>query len=590
METDPRSIRNGSEIPSEGYCDQPYVVINRDGSWTCCMTTGRGHEGQHGQHVVACISGDQGKTWSELHDIEPADGPEASWVMPVLVPETGRIYAFYTYNKDNQREVKKVDGQTIKRVDSFGIYAYKYSDDRGETWSAERHEIPMRLFECDRNNTYGGNVQFFWGVGKPFIHKGAVYVCASKVGGFGKGFFEQNEGVLFCSRNLLTEPDPAKHEWETLPDGDIGMRTPDGGGPVAGEFNATAMNDGSLFGTYRTIDGFSCHAYSRDDGHTWEQGWMTYGPGQRRVKNPRAANFVRRFANGKYIYWYHNHGGTVLGNTEGREHLAYAHRNPAWLCGGIEKDGVIHWSQPEIVLYDEDIGTRMSYPDLLEQDGKYFISETQKLIARTHEIDPTLLEGMWAQHENRKLTTNGIAAEWTTPGAVQMPELPELWKGDGFSIDLRVCFDDLAPHQVLLDSRNAEGRGLLLTTTDRQTVKLTIIGRTCALPGSRWSGGLTECAWECDCGLLDFGKTHHLTFIVDGGPKIITVLVDGMLCDGGTERQYGWGRFHADLKEANGAAEAQLAPALHGTLEVLRLYDRYLRTSEAVANWRSYKG
>ena len=63
--TDPRNIKTGFEIPSEGYCDQPYVVINADGSWTCVMTTGSGHEGDTGQHVVATISQDQGQTWSE---------------------------------------------------------------------------------------------------------------------------------------------------------------------------------------------------------------------------------------------------------------------------------------------------------------------------------------------------------------------------------------------------------------------------------------------------------------------------------------------------------------------------------------------
>ncbi len=30
-----RDIRNGRPIPDEGYCDQPYVVITRDGNWLC---------------------------------------------------------------------------------------------------------------------------------------------------------------------------------------------------------------------------------------------------------------------------------------------------------------------------------------------------------------------------------------------------------------------------------------------------------------------------------------------------------------------------------------------------------------------------
>lgn len=39
---------------------------------------GMGLEGQQGQrHVVATVSRDQGKTWSELAAIEPDSGPEA---------------------------------------------------------------------------------------------------------------------------------------------------------------------------------------------------------------------------------------------------------------------------------------------------------------------------------------------------------------------------------------------------------------------------------------------------------------------------------------------------------------------------------
>lgn len=612
---DKRHIENGWEIPGEHYCDQPYVVVNSDGSWTVVMTTGRGVEGQAGQHVVSAISTDQGRSWSELVDIEPADGPEASWVMPLLVPETGRIYAFYTYNRDNLRAVKQVDGKEISRVDSLGYYAYRYSDDRGLSWSEQRYEIPMRLFECDRKNIYGGKVLFFWGVGKPFIHKGGAYVMASKVGGFGTGFFTQNEGVLFHSPNLVSEHDPAAHEWETLPDGEIGLRTPEGGGPIAGEFNATPMNDGSLYGTYRTIDGWSCHACSRDDGHTWERDWMSYTPGGRRVKNPRSANFVRRFSNGKYLYWFCFHGGERLGcDKEARAWKAYAHRNPIWLCGGVEKEGRIHWSQPEIILYDDKIGNRMSYPDFIEDGGRIFFTETQKTIARTHELDPGLLEAMWSQGEVGEAVGDGLVLDCDEEAckagtAVDMPTcLPWLHNHDacradagdgavdggqgrmfvparaGFSLELWMRFDDLDPWQVLFDSRDGEGCGLLVQLTDRATVKLHMAGRAYDRPGAQWGNGIVESAWDCDYGLLRTGELHQVLFIVDGGPKVISVMVDGVLCDGGRERQFGWGRFHPNIRDVNGAAQARLAPSLHGTLDRLRLYSRYLLTSEGVAN------
>ncbi len=61
----PIDITTGCDIPSEGYCDQPYVVALTDGTWLCTMTTGTGHEGQTGQHIVSCRSRDRGKTISQ---------------------------------------------------------------------------------------------------------------------------------------------------------------------------------------------------------------------------------------------------------------------------------------------------------------------------------------------------------------------------------------------------------------------------------------------------------------------------------------------------------------------------------------------
>jgi hypothetical protein len=586
-------------------------VINADGSWTVTMTTGAGHEGAAGQHVVSAVSSDRGRTWSELIDIEPADGPEASWVVPLLVPASGRIYAFYTYNKDNQRTVLTEDGRELTRVDSLGSYAYRFSDDGGRSWSAERYEIPMRLFECDRNNPYGGDVRFFWGVGKPFIHDEAAYVVSCKVGSLGRGFFTQNEGVLFRSDNLLTEPDPNEHRWETLPEGEVGVRTPMGGGRIAGEFNATPMNDGSLYGTFRTVDGYAGRAISRDDGRSWDVDWMRYRPGSRLVKNSRSANFVRRFSNGKYVYWYVFHGGDVLVRHLDEAEMGYAHRNPIWMCGGIEKGGDILWSEPEIVLYDDRIGNRMSYPDFIEDSDGYYFTETQKTTARLHKFDTALLEAMWGQHENRSCTRDGCVLEHRDGGgSVVMPELPAMYnRGAGYvdpgtgityagnaaaverrggvTIEMRLRFDDLQPWQVVFDSRDDEGRGLFVQLNDRGQLILTVGARAYDTPGARFGNGVVFSSHGTDHGALEVGAYHHIVFILDGGPKVISAVVDGILCDGGDLRQFGWGRFHPSTKEANGAAEAQVAPSLNGELLLVRLYERYLLTSEAVGNYRS---
>lgn len=382
----PVDIMTGWEIPSEGYCDQPYIVKLADGTWLCVMTTGKGHEGQGGQHIVATRSTDKGRTWCSLIDIEPADGPEASWAMPFLAAEN-RVYVFYTYNAANMREV--IGGG--KRVDTLGEYAFKYSDDGGKTWSAKRRYIPVRAGVIDRVNPYEGKVRFFWGVGKPMVHKGSMYFGFAKVGRFGKGFMEETESWFVKSNNIITERDADKLQWEILPEGDKGLVSPEG--PIAEEVNLVSLSDGSLFCTYRTVAGHPCHAYSRDDGKSWTgSAFMTYRPGGPMVSHPRAANFVRKLTEGpyagRYIYWFHNHEGK-----------SYEGRNPAYLLGGVEKDSpdgkVIHWGRPVAVLYDKNPKVRMSYPDFIWDDGQLYITETQKTIARVHAIPDALLKSLW---------------------------------------------------------------------------------------------------------------------------------------------------------------------------------------------------
>lgn len=582
MHYDWRNLKYGRRIPNEHYCDQPYVVITQDGGWLCTMTTGKGEEGAHDQHVVATVSKDNGQTWSPLIDIEPSGPPESSWVTPLIVP-SGRVYAFYTYNADNIRELTDADELVKYRVDTIGDFAYKYSDDNGHTWSEQRYKIPVRLTQIDRSNADKGNVRYFWSVCKPIVHNNAVYIGLAKVGKFGLGFLETSEGFVVKSDNLLTEADPANIRWETLPDGEVGLKSP--AGPIAEEHCVEGLNDGSLYCTYRTIEGYSCHAYSRDGGHTWTSPqYATYTPGGKKIKHPRAATFVWKTSGGKYVLWFHNYGVKWVEKGYGAENQwrPYDERNPVWLCGGVEKDGYIHWSQPEIALYDEDPGVRMSYPDLVEEDGRYYITETQKTVARVHDIDPSLFEAMWNQENNRTAADAGVVlrlsgAECGAGSAVSMPRLPSLSEGGGFAIDGWFRSSDWSAGQVLLDSRDADGIGLTLVTTDLGTVKLVM------------NDGRTESSWDCDPGTIGEDRWHHIAVIVDGGPKIMTFVVDGVLCDGGERRPYGWGRFNKHLKDVSGGVKLRIASSFAGQIDCLRMYNRYLRTSEAIGNYRAGK-
>ncbi|MGV3721269.1 MAG: LamG-like jellyroll fold domain-containing protein, partial [Actinomycetota bacterium] len=444
----------------------------------------------------------------------------------------------------------------------------------------------------DRQNIYGGKLRFFWNVGRPLITGGAAYVPLHKVAAMGKGFFAQSEGALLRSGNILTEKDPAKLEWRTLPEGDVGLRTPAGGGRIAEEQSVTALSDGSLFCVYRTIDGHPTHAYSRDGGRTWTAPkYLAYSPGGKLFKHPRAANFVWRCENGKYLYWFHNHGGKVA--REDPSWDPYADRNPVWLCSGEERDSpegkVIHWSQPEVLLYDDDPIIRMSYPDLVEEAGQYYVTETQKNIGRVHLIEPKLLNGLFNQSSNRAQATEGLVLSLPRsgeklPDRAPLPKLRPFSERDntradhgskdmrsGFSLDLRVQLQRPDAGQKLLDSRDARGKGILLETAGDGALRLTL------------NDGRQEAVWMSDRRGLTVGSAQHVVATVDGGPKIITFVVDGVLQDGGEERQFGWGRFSPTLRDANGAPTVTIGPAV----KRLRIYNRALRTSEAVGNYRA---
>jgi hypothetical protein len=560
---DLRNLKTGVVIPDEGYADQPYVVVMKDGSWFACATTGKGIEGEGGQHVIGSISADQGKSWSAPIDIEPASGPEASWAVPLLTT-FGRLYVFYTYNRDNLRLVPRVESRGVaQRVDTLGYWTFRYSDDGGKTWSKERYEIPLRTWNQDRDNNFDGKVKFFWSVCKPLVDRGSAYIGLARISKWGTpGALVRSRGFLVRSENVLTERDPAKIRWVELPDSDEGLRAPKG--PISEETNLVALSDGTLYAVYRTIDGYLCAATSKDRGHTFTPpAYTRYAPGGRFIKNPRAFSFVRKFSNGKFLLWYHFNGGEPVHARERWDY--YQDRNPGWVSGGVEVNGTIHWSEPEILLYDDNPAMRFSYPDFVEVGSQVWITETNKEIARCHKLDMTLLEGVWEQHRNVK-RASGFAAHIEQPGELKLPALSTQ---PGFSLDFQLTLKELTADQVLFESP-----GLTIKTGTRFNLV------------AEFTDGTSKSRWESDygthAGTLKTGVTQHIGLTVDGAPRIVTWMVDGVLNDGGATRQFGWGRLDPGIRKCNDAgAVAQSRVAR------LHVYSRPLRTSEMVGNARA---
>ena len=517
---DERNIKCGKIIREDGYSDQPYVVKTNDGYWLMTVTVGGEEEGAEGQHVVSLRSGNCGETWEDVVDVSPASLPESSYSV-LYKTKYGRVYCFYNFNADNTRGVIGSHpnwGGICKRVDSQGHFVFRYSDDNGKSWSEKWYDIPQREFEVDRLNPYGGKIKFFWNVGKPLELGEKVLVPLYKIREFGITFMEHSEGVLLECANINEERDPEKLLWQTLPDGEIGIRAPKEVSIISEEHSFVRLSDGTVFCVFRTVSGNSYCTYSKDDCHTFSPPVpMTLASG-RRVKHPRAANFIWKCENGKYLYWFHNHGGK-----------SYEGRNPVWLCGAWEEkteDGMrLVFGQPRVILYDETETVRMSYPDLVEDGGEYYLTETQKSVARVHKINKALIESLWQEPRE--------GAHWQECGSTV------------FTADEDRSFS--------LRFETGEGAGVLFAADGFRveraeegdiTVTVMVNGK--------------EQAFLNDDPLLKDGKSHTVTAVFDGGVSAVFFTTDGIICDGGEARQYGYTRFERGAKIAFCAKGAEI--------------------------------
>lgn len=567
--TDLRLVSNGYEIPSHTYADQPYVIICDDGSWLCVMTTSLGTESAYLDYIISTKSYDHGKTWTIPVNVEAPGVPQSAWAVPLKVP-SGRIYVFYNYNKGNFKGVEGV---------MSGPFMYKYSDDNGNTWSENRYEAPIRRTKIDNENHTKGETCFFWSIDKPVVTDQAAYITFSKIFRETSNqpeFYKSSEGFILKSENILSERNPEKIKWITLPEGESGIRN-DEFGKVQAEHNTVILDNGDLYVVYRTIDGSPAYSISSDDGKTFSPPkYMHYANGKR-MGNPRACPKIHKTQDGKYLFWFHNNFGQ---NT-------YDGRNPVWLTGGIEKDGNILWSQPEIVLYDNDpevLG--MSYPDYIEQDGRLWITETQKNIARVHEINTNLIRGMWNQGKIATVTKNGLImnsdAEMLKQPHINFPQLPDLITGGGFSIELWVTMNSIKSEQKLLGTIGGKHKGFEIFLTKNKAIGMRISD------GEIRENKLKGQTFVSDDNTITQGKLYHVVFIFDGASKIASIVVDGILSDGSVDtRPYGWGRIYPHTKHMNDTYRCSFNLSFEGKIHHMRVYNRYLCTSEAIANYNA---
>jgi hypothetical protein len=243
--------------------------------------------------------------------------------------------------------------------------------------------------------------------------------------------------------------------------------------------------------------------------------------------------------------------------------MAVADRNNMWLTAGHELNGTLLWMQPELILYDRRRDHGHGYPDVINDGGLIFVTETFKSSpgseAKTHAVEPKLISLLLAQRDIKAVASEGLVS--TKPGGgvtrwqLKPDTLPDFSSYPrpryGITVDLWLASatgtagsaDDGAPLLEL-------GEGAIV-------IKLSANGTaSVAMHPNVTSTAPTEWVTDpvCSARLASPGK-HHLALTIDGGPKMIMWLVDGHLCDGGPQG-YAYDKAAAPppTVEAGGAA------------------------------------
>ena len=86
---------------------------------------------------------------------------------------------------------------------------------------------------------------------------------------------------------------------------------------------------------------------------------------------------------------------------------------------------------------------------------------------------------------------------------------------------------------------------------------------------------------------------NHVVFTVDGASRTIMSVVNGKLSDGGTVRSHGWAHLgsHFDIAGGGGIGNVDGGPTCvvdPNAVLMVRVYNRYLSTTEAIGNWRNW--
>ena len=636
---DSRWIPNGNVLRSGGYSCQPYCSVLPHGVWSCVMTyihAPQWIEGQPGEHLVSMRSKDQGKTWDEFVPIEPysnvTTGQVSAYGSIAARQDGSRIFAIWIQNVNNVSHLPGQKPSLTFRADMLGNFVWKYSDDQGLTWSDSHYTIPVpynyietiNSFSKSKNGT--GDVQIMWQVDHMKTMKDNTLIFAfTKIGTYAVAPVE--EIFILSSKNILTETDPTKVVWDMWPHGEHGIG-------AVNDFDSPTIiteephvlpifNDDILYVVWRTNQGYMGHSQSKPGqkySETWETSsfatylstWADNYENCSFVKNPRGPLSPKRQKNGLILMTYYN--TAPLGAFA--SHMKVNDRNNMWLTVGHEiilknGDKTVQWTQPELALYERDHTRGHGYPDVItDLDGQIYITETYKSKpqseAKTHTINMELIDLLYKQTTINTTATKNMLFS-LNKATIAFPKtdpspLPNFMKYDkkryGFTMDVF-----MKPISSAAAAAAAAAAAVGSTTATTLISALDDHHMTgMSIQYYNHNGTVTLTMQDDSMNVIQFGTdpicskylldtmhlSHHIGVVVDGGPKMISFIVDGKLCDGGSDLQH-WPNGHYLMDNQFGDISVGVSE-MNVNLNVVdrgHYYNRALYTTEIIGNWRA---
>jgi len=399
---------------------QPMVVIDAEemkqyinsfcvtprGTWIISVTSGKIGEAK----VYVRRSEDRGKTWSAKRI--PVYDPQLD--TRLKHPENydcemGQLYAVPQPINGVQRIYQISIVRNVLEGTRFGRLVYTVSEDDGRAWFGAGG--PGTVFELDSPVYALPGHNHGWHLMAPprLMSDGRVYLPMNASTDPKKLADIRCEVVFARSRNILTQKDPAKLNFDFTPPPPHGIRVPLEGKPGQShgmEAQIVELSDHRLFTVMRTGNGCVYFSTSGDSGDTWsEPKPLRRDDDGDRLLNPNCACPLTKLSGGRYALLHCNNDGKAFGANS--VFAASVVRHPIYVSVGVEnapgRVQPIRWSAPRLLTtldgYQPKFGSKsmdLTYGLLHEEDGHYYHFYNARWESiQVNRIVPALLSPDW---------------------------------------------------------------------------------------------------------------------------------------------------------------------------------------------------